>query len=167
MTLPSKETLIFFNEIDPWIVNGKRENGVTYIFSKDTPKEKLELFNKIKDKLGYKVNDYILEDQNQYYISVYLLCTKVRDVTTRKHKPNAQDVKYEVYYGMGVSKMMYLPKELFRNKDNEEEVRRIISNLELDLKTDKSLTTDKAISMLEELGEDLIIKELDLMKKDG
>lgn len=63
--------------------------------------------------------------------------------------------------------MMYLPKELFRNKDNEEEVRRIISNLELDLKTDKSLTTDKAISMLEELGEDLIIKELDLMKKDG
>lgn len=167
MTLPSKETLIFFNEIDPWIVNGKRENGVTYIFSKDTPKEKLELFNKIKDKLGYKVNDYILEDQNQYYISVYLLCTKVRDVTTRKHKPNAQDVKYEVYYGIGVSKMMYLPKELFRNKDNEEEVRRIISNLELDLKTDKSLTTDKAISMLEELGEDLIIKELDLMKKDG
>ena len=55
MTLPSKETLIFYNEIDPWIVNGKRENGVTYIFSKDTPKE-------IKDKLGYKVNDYILED---------------------------------------------------------------------------------------------------------
>ena len=25
-------------------------------------KEILELFNKIKDKLGYKVNDYILED---------------------------------------------------------------------------------------------------------
>ena len=62
MTLPSKETLIFYNEIRPWIVNGKRENGVTYIFSKDTPKEKLKLFNKIKDKLGYKVNDYILED---------------------------------------------------------------------------------------------------------
>ena len=62
MTLPSKETLIFYNEIRPWIVNGKRENGVTYIFSKDTPKEILELFNKIKDKLGYKVNDYILED---------------------------------------------------------------------------------------------------------
>ena len=62
MTLPSKETLIFFNEIDPWIVNGKRENGVTYIFSKDTPKEILELFNKIKDKLEYKVNDYIIED---------------------------------------------------------------------------------------------------------
>lgn len=62
MTLPDKETLIFFKEIDPWIVNGKRENGVTYIFSKDTPKEILELFNKIKDKLEYKVNDYILED---------------------------------------------------------------------------------------------------------
>ncbi len=62
MTLPSKETVIFYNEIRPWIVNGKRENGVTYIFSKDTPKEILELFNKIKDKLEYKVNDYILED---------------------------------------------------------------------------------------------------------
>ena len=62
MTLPSKETVIFYNEIRPWIVNGKRENGVTYIFSKDTPKEILELFNKIKDKLKYKVNDYILED---------------------------------------------------------------------------------------------------------
>lgn len=167
MTLPSKETVIFYNEIRPWIVDGKRENGVTYIFSKDTPKEKLELFNKIKDKLGYKVNDYILEDQNQYYTSVYLLCTKVRDVTTRKNKPNAQDVKYEVYYGIGVSKMIYLPKELFRNKDNEEEVRRIIFELELDLKTDKTLTSTEAISMLEELGEDLIIKELDLMRKDG
>ena len=62
MTLPSKETLIFYNEIRPWIVDGKRENGVTYIFSKGTPKEILELFNKIKDKLKYKVNDYILED---------------------------------------------------------------------------------------------------------
>ena len=62
MTLPSKETLIFYNEIRPWIVDGKRENGVTYIFAKDTPKEILELFNKIKDKLKYKVNDYILKD---------------------------------------------------------------------------------------------------------
>ena len=62
MTLPSKETLILYNEIYPWIVNGKRENGVTYIFSKDIPKEILELFNKIKDKLEYKVNDYIIED---------------------------------------------------------------------------------------------------------
>lgn len=63
--------------------------------------------------------------------------------------------------------MMYLPKELFRNKDNEEEVRRIIFELELDLKTDKTLTSTEAILMLEELGEDLIIKELDLMRKDG
>ena len=62
MTLPSKETLIFYNEIRPWIIDGENGAGVTYIFSKDTPKEKLELFNKIKDKLGYKVNDYILED---------------------------------------------------------------------------------------------------------
>ena len=62
---------------------------------------------------------------------------------------------------------MYLPKELFRNIDNETEVLEIISELELDLKTDKSLTTDEAILKLKNLGEDLIIKELDLMKKDG
>lgn len=62
MTLPSKETLIFYNEIRPWIIDGENGDGVTYIFSKNTPKEILELFNKIKDKLGYKVNDYILED---------------------------------------------------------------------------------------------------------
>ena len=55
---------------------------------------------------------------------------------------------------------MYLPDELFRNKDNEEEVLKIISDLELDLKTDKSLSLNEAISRLEELGEDLIIKEL-------
>lgn len=62
---------------------------------------------------------------------------------------------------------MYLPKELFRNLDNEKEVLEIISNLELDLKTDKSLTTTEAILKLKSLGEDLIIKELNLMKKDG
>ena len=62
MTLPSKETLIFIKEIEPWIIDGENGNGVTYIFSKNTPKEILELFNKIKDKLGYKVSDYILED---------------------------------------------------------------------------------------------------------
>ena len=45
MTLPSKETLIFYNEIRSWIIDGENGNGVTYIFSKDTPKEKLELFN--------------------------------------------------------------------------------------------------------------------------
>lgn len=62
MTLPSKETLIFIKEIEPWIIDGENGDGVTYIFSKDTPKEILELFNKIKDKLEYKVNDYIIED---------------------------------------------------------------------------------------------------------
>lgn len=63
--------------------------------------------------------------------------------------------------------MIYLPKELFRNIDNEKEVLEIISDLEIDLKTDKSLTVEEAISRLEDLGEDLIIKELDLIKKDG
>lgn len=55
---------------------------------------------------------------------------------------------------------MYLPKELFRNIENEKEVLEIISELELDLKTDKSLTLEEAITRLEDLGEDLIIKEI-------
>ena len=55
---------------------------------------------------------------------------------------------------------MYLPKELFRNIENEKELLEIISDLELDLKNDKSLTLDEAISRLEDLGEDLIIKEI-------
>nr|DAX82111.1 MAG TPA: Sigma 54 modulation/S30EA ribosomal protein C terminus [Caudoviricetes sp.] len=55
---------------------------------------------------------------------------------------------------------MYLPKELFRNINNEEAVLEIISDLEIDLKTDKSLTVEEAISRLEDLGEDLIIKEI-------
>ena len=55
---------------------------------------------------------------------------------------------------------MYLPKELFRNIENEKEVLEIISELELDLKTDKSLTLEEAITRLGDLGEDLIIKEI-------
>ena len=55
---------------------------------------------------------------------------------------------------------MYLPKELFRNINNEEAVLEIISDLEIDLKTDKSLTVEESISRLEDLGEDLIIKEI-------
>lgn len=55
---------------------------------------------------------------------------------------------------------MYLPKELFRNIENEKEVLEIISDLESDLKTDKSLTLEEAITRLEDLGEDLIIKEI-------
>lgn len=55
---------------------------------------------------------------------------------------------------------MYLPKELFRNIENEKEVLEIISDLETDLKNDKSLTLEEAITRLEDLGEDLIIKEI-------
>ena len=60
MTLPSKETVIFYNEIRPWIVDGKRENGVTYIFSKDTPKEKLEFDKYYIQNRGFKLDLLIL-----------------------------------------------------------------------------------------------------------
>ena len=63
MTLPSKEILQFSRDITPWIVKDIFDgNKKTFVFKEDTPKEILELFNKIKDKLGYKVNDYIIED---------------------------------------------------------------------------------------------------------
>ena len=41
---------------------------------------------------------------------------------------------------------MYLPKELFRNIDNEKEVLEIISNLELDLYIDISPLTKDCLS---------------------
>ena len=85
MALPSKEILQFSRDINPWIVKDIFDgNKKTFVFKEDTPEEILELFNKIKDKLGYKVNDYILEDQNQYYISVYLPYKRFRDIITKE-----------------------------------------------------------------------------------
>lgn len=54
MALPSKETLIFYDEVHPWVISCEKRNGVRYYgFSDDTPQTILDLFEEIKDKLSY------------------------------------------------------------------------------------------------------------------
>ena len=63
MRLPKKETLVYYEEIDNWIVSEKiMDNGVILIFKRDVPNDVIELFEKIKDKLDFKVKEYRKED---------------------------------------------------------------------------------------------------------
>lgn len=59
MALPNKETLTFYDQVRPWIAGNKQKNGTVYvIFSNDTPNHILQLFDKIKNKLPYKVDRF-------------------------------------------------------------------------------------------------------------
>lgn len=63
MVLPSKETLVYYEKIDNWIVSEEiTDNGVILVFKKDVPSDVIELFEKIKDKLDFKVREYRKED---------------------------------------------------------------------------------------------------------
>ena len=59
MVLPRKETLVYYEEIDNWITSEEiTSDGVILVFKKDTPSDVIELFEKIKDKLDFKVKEY-------------------------------------------------------------------------------------------------------------
>ena len=63
MVLPRKETLVYYKKIDNWIASEEiTDNGVILVFKKDTPSDVIELFEKIKDKLDFKVKEYRKED---------------------------------------------------------------------------------------------------------
>ena len=63
MRLPKKETLVYYEEIDNWIVSEEiTGDGVILIFKRDVPSDVIELFEKIKDKLDFKVKEYRKED---------------------------------------------------------------------------------------------------------
>jgi len=63
MRLPSKETLVYYEEIDNWITSEEiTDDGVILVFKKSTPSDVIELFEKIKDKLDFKVKEYRKED---------------------------------------------------------------------------------------------------------
>lgn len=63
MVLPRKETLVYYEEIDNWIASEKiTDNGVVLVFKRDVPSDVIELFEKIKDKLDFKVKEYRKED---------------------------------------------------------------------------------------------------------
>ena len=54
MSLPSKEVLMFSKKIRPWIIGDEPISGKRkFIFEDDTPQDILDLYEKIKPKLGF------------------------------------------------------------------------------------------------------------------
>lgn len=63
MVLPRKETLVYYEKIDNWITSEEiTDNGVILVFKRDVPSDIMTLFEKIKDKLDFKVKEYRKED---------------------------------------------------------------------------------------------------------
>lgn len=63
MVLPTKETLVYYERIDNWITSEEiTDNGVILVFKRDVPSDVMALFEKIKDKLDFKVREYRKED---------------------------------------------------------------------------------------------------------
>lgn len=63
MRLPRKETLVYYEKVDDWIASEKiTDNGVILIFKRGVPSDVIELFEKIKGKLDFKVKEYRKED---------------------------------------------------------------------------------------------------------
>lgn len=62
MILPTEETLLFYREIDGWIQEDDRSNGLVYVFKKDTPQAIIDKFEEIKDKINYKIDGYRIAD---------------------------------------------------------------------------------------------------------
>lgn len=63
MILPRKETLVYYEKIDNWIVSEEiTDNGIILVFKRDAPSDVIGLFEKIKDKLDFMVKEYRKED---------------------------------------------------------------------------------------------------------
>ena len=61
--LPREETLIYLKKVNDWIVSEEiTDNGVILVFKKSTPSDVIELFEKIRDKLDFKVKEHRKED---------------------------------------------------------------------------------------------------------
>ena len=59
MALPNTETLVFYDKIFDWLTKKDRDNDnkIVYTFSKDVPKEIIELFLKIRDKIELPISE--------------------------------------------------------------------------------------------------------------
>ena len=54
MDIPSKELLIFYNQIDEWVDQVyPDQDRPSLSFKKDTPQSILDLFDSIKSKIGF------------------------------------------------------------------------------------------------------------------
>ncbi len=59
MRLPTKETLVYFEKVNNWIASEEiTDNGIILIFKRGVPSDVIELFEKIKDKMDFKVKEY-------------------------------------------------------------------------------------------------------------
>lgn len=59
MVLPRKETLVYLEKVNDWIASEEiTDNGVILVFKKDVPSDVISLFEKIKDKMDFKVKEY-------------------------------------------------------------------------------------------------------------
>ena len=57
MISPTKELLIFYNQIDEWVDQVYPDQDIPSLsFKKDTPQSILDLFDSIKSKIGF---DYL------------------------------------------------------------------------------------------------------------
>ena len=63
MVLPRKETLVYLEKVNDWIISEEiTDDGVILVFKRDVPGDIMTLFEKIKDKLDFKVKEYRKED---------------------------------------------------------------------------------------------------------
>lgn len=63
MRLPTKETLVYLEKVNDWIVSEEiTDNGIILVFKRDVPSDVMTLFEKIKDKMDFKVKEYRKED---------------------------------------------------------------------------------------------------------
>ena len=59
MRLPTKEKLVNFEKVNNWIASEEiTDNGIILIFKRGVPSDVIELFEKIKDKMDFKVKEY-------------------------------------------------------------------------------------------------------------
>lgn len=54
--LPSEETLVYLDKVEPWVVNGEvTDKGVKLVFRESTPQSIFDLLDEIKDKLDFNI----------------------------------------------------------------------------------------------------------------
>ena len=59
MVLPRKETLVYLEKVNDWITSEEiTDDGVILVFKRDVPSDVMTLFEKIKDKMDFKVRGY-------------------------------------------------------------------------------------------------------------
>ena len=63
MRLPRKETLVYLEKVNNWIASEEiTDDGVILVFKRDIPGDVIELFEKIRGNLDFKVKEYRKED---------------------------------------------------------------------------------------------------------